>query len=98
SFGEDGNFLAKKEFIEKIDKEISALLGLKNTILVLTGDHPTSCLRKSHFFGPNPLLVFGAEKDKVEKFSETECEKGKLGKIPQLRLLNKILKLASRID
>ncbi|MCL5970496.1 MAG: 2,3-bisphosphoglycerate-independent phosphoglycerate mutase, partial [Patescibacteria group bacterium] len=39
---EDGNFLGKKEFIEKIDKAVAPLLKLENILVVLTADHTTS--------------------------------------------------------
>lgn len=97
TFGEDGDFQGKKEFLEKIDSHLPPLFDLKNTLLVITGDHPTSCLKKSHSLGTNPLLIFGDGKDNVEKFSERECEKGALGKILQINLLKKVLKLASRV-
>lgn len=97
TFGEDGNFLGKKEFIEKIDKSLALLLKLKNTLIVVTGDHPTSSLKKSHSLGSNPLLIFGNGKDEVEKFSEEECQRGSLGEIRQIKLFQKILELASRV-
>ncbi len=94
SFAEDGNFLGKKEFLEKIDQNIKVLFSLKNTLIVITGDHSTSSLLKSHCSKPLPLLIFGGGKDNVEEFSEESCENGKLGKIPQLKLMTVILKYA----
>lgn len=93
TFGEDGDFFKKKEFIEKIDKNIKSLFNLRDVLIVVTGDHPTSSLKKSHDFGNNPVLVFGNGKDDIEKFSEKECEKGKLGNFPQIQLMPKILQL-----
>lgn len=93
TFAEDGDFLGKKRFIEKIDQNLRPLLSLKNTLICITGDHPTSCLRKNHFFGLNPVLIFGDGKDRVEKFSENDCKKGKLGIFPQKNLLKKIFQL-----
>ncbi len=93
TFAEDGDFLGKKKFIEKIDKNLKPLLSLKNVLIVITGDHPTSCLKKSHIFGQNPVLIFGAKKDGAKKFSEKNCKKGKLGIFPQINLMKKILSL-----
>jgi 2,3-bisphosphoglycerate-independent phosphoglycerate mutase len=90
---EDGKFLEKKKFIEKIDQNLKPVLNLKNTLICVTGDHPTSCLKKGHFFGKNPLLIFGDGKDRVKKFSEKECKKGKLGVLKQVDLMERIFLL-----
>jgi 2,3-bisphosphoglycerate-independent phosphoglycerate mutase len=90
TFAEDGNFLGKKKFLEKIDQSLTPLLKLKEVLIVITGDHPTSCVKKSHFFEKNPILIYGNGKDKVSKFSEKDCKKGKLGIFPQLELMKKV--------
>ena len=92
SLAEDGNFIGKKEFIERIDKNLKPLLNLKNVLIVVTGDHATCSLLKRHCLEPIPLLIFGREKDGVKKFSEKACKKGKLKIIKQLDLMKKILK------
>ncbi|MFQ6084263.1 MAG: phosphoglycerate mutase, partial [Candidatus Aminicenantia bacterium] len=94
---EDGNFLGKKKFIEKIDKNIKPLLQLKNTLIVVTADHSTCSLLKRHCKTPIPILIYGAGRDSVKEFSEKACKKGKLGKIKQTLLMSKILKLRKRI-
>jgi len=93
SLAEDGNFLGKKEFIEKIDKNLKLLLKLKNTLIVVTADHSTCSLLKRHCSQPVPILIYGAEKDSVKKFSEKDCKKGKLGTIKQINLMPRILRL-----
>ena len=96
NLAEDGNFLGKKEFIEKIDKNLGPMIKLKNVLFIVTGDHSTSSLQKNHCKNPNPILIFGSKKngsDASLKFSEKECQKGKLGKIKQINLMEKILKL-----
>jgi len=94
NFAEDGDFWGKKKFIEKIDKSLRPLLSLKNRLIVVTGDHATCSLRKSHCNLPNPILIFGKEKNNIKKFSEKACQLGKLGRIKQLNLMSKILQLA----
>jgi len=91
NFSHDGNFLGKKEFIEKIDKCIPPLLSLKNTLVVVTGDHSTPCELKQHSSDPVPILIFGNGKDDVNKFSEKDCKNGKIGKIKSIDLMNKLL-------
>lgn len=93
SLAEDGNFHGKKIFIENIDKNLKPLLGLKNTLLVITGDHSTCSLKKRHCSEPLPILLYGdkIKPDNVENFSEKSCKKGGLGKIKQLNLMKKVI-------
>jgi len=93
SLAEDGNFFGKKEFIEKIDKNLKTLLNLKNTLIVVTADHSTCSLLKRHCPEPIPILIYGKDKDLVKQFSEKACRKGKLGRFKQLDLMSKILAL-----
>jgi len=94
SLAEDGNFLGKKEFIESIDKSLKPILGLKNTLIVVTADHSTCCGLKRHCKEPIPLLIYGADKDGVVIFSEKACRKGRLGEINQLNLMPNVLRYA----
>lgn len=107
TFAHDGNFQAKKKFIEKIDRNLKVLLGLKNTILVITADHSTCSLLREHCKDLCPILIFGdgkpsttfrkkvvPGKDFVKEFSEKACRKGKLGKIKQINLMRKILNIS----
>lgn len=96
SLAEDGNFLGKKKFIEKIDKNLKIVLNFKNILIVITADHSTCSLLKRHCKNPIPVLVFGARKDKVQKFSERDCKKGKLGIFEQTKLMPKILSLVKK--
>jgi len=91
TLAEDGDFLGKKRFIEKIDKSLKPLLSLKETLVVVTADHATSSKAKKHCLLPVPLLIFGNGKDGVERFSERACQEGRLGKIKGVDLMPKIL-------
>lgn len=92
TFSHDGDFVGKKNFIEKIDKNLKLLFNLKNTLIVVTADHSTCCGLKSHCLEPIPVLIFGKEKNSVREFSEKNCRKGKLGKIKQTEFMSKVLK------
>ena len=96
NLAEDGNFLGKKEFIEKIDKNLKPILRLKNTLIIVTADHSTCSLFKRHCQELIPLLIYGEAKDEVQKFSEKSCRKGKLGKFRQLDLMPKILRFSKK--
>ncbi len=95
NFSHDGDFIGKKKFIERIDKEAVVLKrGMpKGTIIVVTADHSTSCELKEHSPDPVPVLVYGNGKDKVARFSEKDCGKGGLGKIKSIAFLKKIVKM-----
>jgi len=92
TFSHDGDFQGKKEFIEKIDRNLPTQRWVgKNTAVVITGDHSTCCALKQHCSEPIPLLIFGKGSDKVKEFSEKACRAGGIGKIKQLELMSKIL-------
>lgn len=96
SLAEDGDFLGKKEFIEEIDKNIKRLISLKDTLIVVTCDHSTCSLLKRHCKEPCPVLIYGVEKDSVKEFSERACKQGRLGRIKQIDLMQRILGFAKR--
>ena len=93
NLAEDGKFLEKKEFIEKIDQNLKPILNLKDVLTVITGDHSTCSLKKNHCILPNPILIYGAKREGCKKFSERECKKGKLGILKQIDLMKKIFTL-----
>lgn len=80
---EDGNFLGKKEFIEKVDRSLLPLLKKKNLLIVITTDHTTSCYLKNHTADPVPILIKGDNiySDEVKSFDERSCAAGFLGHI-----------------
>ncbi len=94
SLAEDGDWRAKKEFLEKVDEKITPFLELEKTLVVVTSDHSTCSLKKRHCDLPCPVLIKGGGKDEVEFFSEKECRKGELGKFPQIKLMEKVKKEA----
>jgi len=95
----DGNFQAKREFIERIDKEVVAsILGeVKNTTVVLTADHSTPISVRQHSADPVPIAILGdVRTDSVKKFTERACARGGLGRICGINLMGIILDLSDR--
>jgi len=89
SSGEDGNFPAKKEAIEKVDAFIPRILALKPDVLVVTADHSTPCRLKAHSWHPNPFLIHAqlAQPDLAQRFTEVECSRGYLGRFPAVEAM-----------
>lgn len=81
----DGRALDKRDVIELIDRaffgEVLPRLDLRRTVVAVTADHATSCVRKAHTADPVPLLVAGAgvAPDGVETFGEHAAAAGALG-------------------
>jgi 2,3-bisphosphoglycerate-independent phosphoglycerate mutase len=95
-FGHDGDCLGKEKFIEKVDKELGAFLEMKGALVIVTGDHATPCAKKEHSADLVPVLIYGAGKDKVKKFSEKDCREGSLGIIKNIDLLKLAVKIKNR--
>ena len=96
-FGHDGDALGKKQNIERIDREFfgTLLKELKNAnvTIVVSGDHSTPCIKKSHTDDPVPLLISPKTigNTKVQRFTESYAKKGAVGSIMGSDVLNKTL-------
>jgi 2,3-bisphosphoglycerate-independent phosphoglycerate mutase len=89
SYGEDGNFWGKVSKIEEFDKFLPEILQLNFDTVIITGDHSTPAVLKSHSWHPVPVLlkspyVLG---NTCRAFSERECLKGELGIFPTIHLM-----------
>lgn len=99
SFGEDGNFEGKVKKIEEFDRYIPEILDLNPDVLVITGDHSTPSLLRSHSWHPVPLIlrspyVLGGTS---QAFTERECLKGELGIFPARYILPLVLANTGRL-
>ena len=99
SFGEDGNFAGKVKKIEEADGSLPAILALKPGVLVITGDHSTPAVMKSHSWHPVPVMLHAPNVlgGVLEGFSERQCLKGELGIIPSVALMPLALANAGRL-
>ena len=100
SLAEDGNYLGKKEFIEKIDKYVSILHKVDNeTLIVITADHSTACELKAHSADAVPILFHakGIRNDGIDKFGERDCAKGSLGIIEGKDVMPNILNVMGKL-
>jgi len=97
--GEDGNFPAKVDAIEKADRIVSAIYDMKPQVLVITGDHSTPCPLKGHSWHPVPLMVVTqtGERDGMA-FHEKNCLSGSIGTIYSKQLMSLALAHGFRLD
>lgn len=101
SAGEDGDFERKVALIEKVDEKIPQLVKLAPDVLIVTGDHSTPSVLKSHSWHPVPVLVSSAHcrPDGVKEFSERACLSGSLGaRFPAKDLMLLALANAHRLE
>ncbi len=90
SAGEDGDFDRKVSVIEHADQVVvPAIVALHPDVLVVTGDHSTPALLRSHSWHPVPVLLHSrhCRSDEAQAFSEKECSKGALGRLPATEIM-----------
>jgi 2,3-bisphosphoglycerate-independent phosphoglycerate mutase len=99
STGEDGNFAAKVEMIERLDNEIPKIRALNPDVLIVTGDHSTPSKLRSHSWHPVPTLLWSkrCRPDPVTEFGESYCLRGGLGQFQAMYLLPMALANAGRL-
>jgi 2,3-bisphosphoglycerate-independent phosphoglycerate mutase len=95
----DGRAREKVEVIEDIDQaffgELLPRIDSGRTLLAVTADHATSCLRKAHTADPVPLLVAGpgVSSDAAEAFGERAAARGGLGTLEGTQILPRLIGL-----
>ena len=97
--GEDGNFDAKVEALERFDAALPEIVALKPDVLVVTGDHATPSILAAHGWQPVPVLVHSAYcgADPVTAFNERACAAGTLGVMPAQHLMPIVMANALRL-
>jgi 2,3-bisphosphoglycerate-independent phosphoglycerate mutase len=98
AFGEDGDFLGKKGFIERIDQAAGVLLEVPDLLLTVTADHSTPCALKRHSGDPVPLLMAGegVRTDQVGQYGERACARGGMGRLTGLMVMPEIINVLGR--
>jgi 2,3-bisphosphoglycerate-independent phosphoglycerate mutase len=100
SAGEDGDFLRKVSVIEQVDALLPQVERARPDLVIVTGDHSTPSLMKSHSWHPVPLLFRGGHTyvDDTDRFGETACRRGALGRFPSKDLMATALACAGRLN
>lgn len=99
SAGEDGDFARKVSVIEKVDALLPKVDALRPELVIVTGDHSTPSLMKSHSYHPVPILFRGGTTfvDGTTSFGETACRSGALGRFPSREIMPQALAACGRL-
>lgn len=99
STGEDGNFDAKVKRIEELDAVIPKITELKPSVLIVTGDHSTPSMLKSHSWHgvPTVLAAEHCRTDACQRFGEADCVLGGLGQFEAKYLMPLAMANAGRL-
>jgi 2,3-bisphosphoglycerate-independent phosphoglycerate mutase len=95
----DGRWGDKRDVIATIDRaffgELLPRLDIGRTIVAVTADHSTSCVRKAHTAEPVPLLVSGGpvRPDGSPGFGETASRDGSLGEVRGVGIVPRLAQL-----
>jgi 2,3-bisphosphoglycerate-independent phosphoglycerate mutase len=97
--GENGDFYGKVHAIEEVDALIPRLLALEPDVIIVTGDHSSPAVLKSHSWHPVPLLLYAkyVRADGIVEFGERACARGSFGIIPAKDVMPIALANAQRI-
>ncbi len=97
--GSDGDFAGKVRVIEQVDALMPRLMALKPDVVIVSGDHSTPAVLKSHSWHPVPTLLYGkyVRADNIAKFGERACARGSLGVLPAKDMMPIALANAQRI-
>lgn len=81
--GENGDYMEKKRFIERVDSAMTPLLELSDDLIVITSDHATPVSIQTHSGDPVPICISGQPvlQDDLIEFSERRAAHGGLGRI-----------------
>jgi 2,3-bisphosphoglycerate-independent phosphoglycerate mutase len=99
STGEDGNFAAKVQRIEELDRAVPRITALGPDVLIVTGDHSTPSFLRSHSWHGVPTLLVSdcCRFDGNHAFGERECLTGGLGQFEAMHLMTLALANAGRL-
>jgi 2,3-bisphosphoglycerate-independent phosphoglycerate mutase len=101
SYGEDGNLDGKAKIIEDVDQALPILLDLNPDVLIITGDHSTPSLLKSHSWHPVPFLLWAPKTHRTDlenSFTERNCARGGLGTFQAVETMSLALAHAERLQ
>lgn len=100
SRGEEGNAAGKVAALEEFDRHLPTLLELEPDVLVVTGDHSTPSVLRSHSWHPVPILLHSPwvlPDSDAPGFDERTCRKGSLGRLRAVHIMGLMLAHGRRL-
>ena len=97
--GEDGDFVRKVLAIEEVDELLPRVIALKPDVIIVSGDHSSPAVLRSHSWHPVPTLLYSryVRADGISEFGERACVRGSLGVLPAKDVMPIALANAQRI-
>ena len=97
--GEDGDFDAKVESLEELDRFIPEVLALEPDVFMVAGDHATPAIMAAHSWHPVPFLLHSKWTlgEGVGSFDERACGTGSLGRFPAEHIMLQALAHADKL-
>ena len=97
--GESGDFAGKVRAIEEVDALLPRVTALNPDVVIVSGDHSSPAVLRSHSWHPVPTLVYGKDvrADGIAQFGERACGRGSLGTLPAKDVLPIALANAQRL-
>ncbi|MDP6127514.1 MAG: 2,3-bisphosphoglycerate-independent phosphoglycerate mutase [Dehalococcoidales bacterium] len=98
--GEDGDFGRKVAVLEELDSLLPGLTVLQPDVIAVAGDHSTPALLEGHSWHPVPFLLSSpyCRPDKVDKFSESACLSGGLGRFSATQIMTLAMANALKLN
>jgi 2,3-bisphosphoglycerate-independent phosphoglycerate mutase len=99
TYGEKGDFDAKVRVMEEVDALVPRLLALDPDVVIVSGDHSSPAVMKSHSWHPVPTLLYSklGRPDGIAEFGERACARGSLGVLPAKHVMPLALANAGRL-
>jgi 2,3-bisphosphoglycerate-independent phosphoglycerate mutase len=87
--GEDGDFDAKVDALERFDAFVPEIEALGPDVLLVTGDHASPAVLAGHGWQPVPVVLWSryCGADPVSTFTERACAAGSLGVLAAQHLM-----------
>ncbi len=101
SAGEDGDFARKVSLLQEVDDWVAQLEELDPGVLIVTGDHSTPAIMRSHSWHPVPVVISSPWSISIaaaSQFTERACAMGSIGQIPSTSLMALALAHARRLQ
>jgi 2,3-bisphosphoglycerate-independent phosphoglycerate mutase len=97
--GEKGDFEGKVRVIEEVDCLLPRLLALGPDVVIVSGDHSSPAVLRSHSWHSVPTLLYAehVRADGIAEFGERACAQGSLGVLPAKDVMPLALANAGRI-